>query len=574
MRSLSFRFKLLLAMMIVVCAITGATMYVAQSRLEAMQTEMFRREFENEIALFTQSREARLGAIKERCRTLVSSVRLVAAMHAVEEDPSAEVLEALYDNAKDELSLRGEMRRTASFYRFLDQDGTVLPNPALSAQRNTLLETKLRMPAVASGDTEQEIGYLPLPEENGSIALHEVIVTKIFDRAEDAIIGALVIGFPFEQQGLHENSKLQSGLVVEKDLYSLSVPAAERDSITALAGRTNSKQEHGVLKLGGVPHSVHVHNLNLGTRLPAAWHVALLSMAPALQERAELRAAVLALGAAAMALALLLSWLLSQGLTGPINALVKGTDAVRQGDFSVRVPVQSHDEIGELTNSFNQMTTGLALKEKYRSVLDLVADKGIAEELINGRIELGGEERIVSVLFCDIRGFTALTEKMQPPEVIQMLNEHFTPLTRVVYEHNGVVDKFVGDLIMAIFGAPKSSGNDAENAVNCALAMMRERTELNLSSKYKIRIGIGVATGKAVAGRMGSNDRMNYTVLGPKVNLASRLCGQAGPMEVVVDQETLDHLPAQSIAEPMPEMKLKGFAEVIKAWKVKPKNSA
>jgi class 3 adenylate cyclase len=221
-----------------------------------------------------------------------------------------------------------------------------------------------------------------------------------------------------------------------------------------------------------------------------------------------------------------------------------------------------------LTESFNEMAAGLVLRERYRSVLDMVSDKQIAEDLIHGAIELGGEEREVSVLFCDIRGFTALTEKMEPKEVIEMLNQHFTPLTRIVHEHHGAVDKFVGDLIMAIFGAPKGFGNDVENAARCALRMIEERARLNETGKYKIAIGIGVASGKVVAGRMGSKDRLNYTVLGPRVNLASRLCGQAGRMEVVIDEETWRAIQPRARATPTPELLLKGFAEPIRAYKL------
>ena len=174
----------------------------------------------------------------------------------------------------------------------------------------------------------------------------------------------------------------------------------------------------------------------------------------------------------------------------------------------------------------------------------------------------------MSVLFCDIRGFTALTQGMHPDEVIRMLNEHFTPLTRVVNEHHGVVDKFVGDLIMAIFGAPRNYGNDAYNAARCALDMMQRRQSLNATSHYDIQIGIGVASGPAVAGCMGSADRLNYTVLGERVNLASRLCGKAGRMETVIDQTTQQRLGDLVRVEALPEMELKGFSARVSAFKL------
>ncbi len=157
---------------------------------------------------------------------------------------------------------------------------------------------------------------------------------------------------------------------------------------------------------------------------------------------------------------------------------------------------------------------------------------------------------------------------MDPPDVIKMLNEHFTPLTRIVYKHHGVVDKYVGDLIMAVFGAPKSFWTDALNAASCAAEMITERQKLNESSEYKIEVGIGLASGQALAGRMGSADRLNYTVLGERVNLASRLCGKAGRMEVVIDQTTVQKLGPLAVVEPMEELSLKGFAAPVQAFKL------
>jgi class 3 adenylate cyclase len=199
----------------------------------------------------------------------------------------------------------------------------------------------------------------------------------------------------------------------------------------------------------------------------------------------------------------------------------------------------------------------------------MVADEKVAKAVVEGQLALGGELRDISVLFCDIRGFTAYTQTMPPEEVIEMLNEHMTALTRVVKEHHGVLDKFVGDLLMAIFGAPVSHETDTLNAARCALALMEEREKLNVTSRHQLRIGIGMATGKVIAGCMGSLDHMNYTVLGERVNLASRLCSQAGPGQIVIDQTTRERLADQITAEPLPALNLKGFSENVTAYELK-----
>jgi class 3 adenylate cyclase len=130
------------------------------------------------------------------------------------------------------------------------------------------------------------------------------------------------------------------------------------------------------------------------------------------------------------------------------------------------------------------------------------------------------------------------------------------------------VDKFVGDMLMAIFGAPKSYGSDAVYAAKCALAMIEERRCLNHSSHHHIEMGIGLASGEVVAGCMGSEDRMNYTVLGERVNLAARLCSHAGGMQVLIDESTLAQLPPDTQAASLPALRLKGFSETVEAFRL------
>lgn len=318
--------------------------------------------------------------------------------------------------------------------------------------------------------------------------------------------------------------------------------------------------------LDGEPHRVLFEELEQSGGAESASLVVLIPLAEALAAEARLRRTALVLGAGGLVLALALSAAMSRSLTEPILELVRGTRAIREGAFDHRVPVRTRDEVGQLGAAFNEMAAGLAQREKLRSMLEMVADKEVARELLAGNIPLGGEIREVSVLFCDIRGFTSLTEGMEPPEVIRMLNEHFSPLTRLVYEHDGVVDKFVGDMIMAIFGAPTSRGDDALHAAQCALAMVEARRALNAHSHPPIEIGIGVASGLAVAGCVGTAERQNYTVLGARINLASRLCSRAGRMEVVIDAATHERLQGRLPATALGAVELKGFAEPVEAF--------
>jgi class 3 adenylate cyclase len=172
------------------------------------------------------------------------------------------------------------------------------------------------------------------------------------------------------------------------------------------------------------------------------------------------------------------------------------------------------------------------------------------------------------VLFCDIRGFTTLTEGMDPVAVIEMLNLHMTALTNVVHRHHGVVDKFVGDALMALFGAPKSYGDDARDAASCALALLAERDRLNATTCRVVSMGIGVATGRVVAGCMGSADRLNYTVLGDRVNLAARLCARAAGGEILVDDATRGAL-AEAVVDTLEPLALKGISQPVSIFRLR-----
>lgn len=568
MRAFTFKSKLLLAMMSVVGAVVLVTLAVTQAGIRRAFGQQFREKFESQTALLAQLREERFRFVKQRALSYAKSIRLIAALNEIAADPGAETVEDLYDNARIELVKPGAKEAEGAgfaFVRLLDRDGKIIASPD---SRNGLngkgekeaLEAKISAVAREETPEPQRMGLLATPE----FKLYEVVYTEVSDRGRR--IGGVALGFPHPREPLAPGARY--GVLVEDQLHGIDLaPDERRRLITSLeAGRDAGG---AAVTVAGLPHVAYSKPLFAKSAFPQARLLCLYSLEAMGAQLARARNEILALGTLALAGALLLSGALSHSLSGPIRDLVAGTREIQNGNFAVQVPVRARDELGGLASSFNSMAEGLALKEKYRSVLDLVADKKVASELIRGTVVLGGETREVSVLFCDIRGFTALTQNMAPQEVIHMLNEHFTPLTRVVYEHHGVVDKFVGDLIMAVFGAPKSDPDDAGNAARCALRMIEERAALNESSARRICMGIGVATGPAVAGCMGSRDRLNYTVLGERVNLASRLCGKAGSMEVVIDQTTLERLGAAATAEPLPEMLLKGFSMPVQAHKLK-----
>ena len=217
----------------------------------------------------------------------------------------------------------------------------------------------------------------------------------------------------------------------------------------------------------------------------------------------------------------------SKSLTNPIKSLMAGATLIGKGDFSVKIPPTTKDEIGQLSKTFNIMTQGLAERDKIKNAFGKFVNKEVAERVLKGDIQLGGECRTATIMFSDIRSFTTISEKLTPQEVVEFLNEYMTSMVECVNRTHGVVDKFIGDAIMAIWGAPYSHGNDTENSINSALMMRAALAEFNKTrgsdKKPIIKIGIGINTGEIIAGQIGSLERMEYTCIGDAVNLASRI---------------------------------------------------
>ena len=189
--------------------------------------------------------------------------------------------------------------------------------------------------------------------------------------------------------------------------------------------------------------------------------------------------------------------------------------------------MRTDDEIGLLAGAFNRMSEGLAERDQVRDLLGKVVSPAVAAELLRKDVTLGGEEREVTILFSDLRSFTSMCESRSAQEMLGVLNHYFTRMSAIVEAHRGVVDKYVGDAMMALFGAPLAGPDDADRAMETALEMSEALDELNrewqAQGRQALSFGIGINTDVVVAGNMGSQTRLNYTVIGDGVNLAARL---------------------------------------------------
>ena len=577
---LNFRTKLVLAMSLTVLLMSATTLYVSQGRVEAAYQAQFEEQFRLHLTIFSERRMQKRGEVARRCQRVAESVRLISALEEalIEDDP-----ELVYDNLDTEIGPLTEVVEEV-FLGVIDPMGRVLrPGVERSyligfeggkGERSELGKMVERLSS--GGHTKQEVGFLAMGDADGQVVLREIILTPLVNLGTGDVLGALAAALPAavnpDERGKGQaegEEPLQSGIWLEGRLFSPTIREALEPAIARLINDLAPlESKANVLAVDGVPHLFFQRALNPGSMFPPAVQVGLYSMAEAVAAKRELRLQILSFSAVTMVLGLLAIRSLSRGFSRPIEQLALATRRIASGDFTVRVPARGRDELAMLAGSFNDMAEDLALKERYKAVLAQVTDASVAEQLIHGGVALGGEVRRASVLFCDIRGFTALTENMPPKEVIAMMNEHMTAMTRIVHAHHGVVDKFVGDLIMAIFGAPKIYGDDAQLAVQCGLEMLSKRKEMNEAAGKRIEMGIGIATGEMVAGCMGSDDRLNYTVLGERVNLASRLCSKAGVAELLIDELTHEELASSVKAEPLELMSLKGFRRSVQAYRV------
>ncbi len=268
-----------------------------------------------------------------------------------------------------------------------------------------------------------------------------------------------------------------------------------------------------------------------------------------------------------LALAFIIVYFFGKTLASPIIRLVGATKEIEDGNFHVSIRPTTGDEIGRLTSSFIQMGRGLEEREKMKDAFGKFVNKEIAEQVLKGEIKLGGERKKAAVFFSDIRSFTAISEKLEPEEVVEFLNEYMTRMVQCVNDTGGVVDKYIGDAIMAIWGAPVSRGNDTENAINGALMMRKELIDFNRGrggeKKPIIKIGSGINTGPVLAGQIGSEDRMEYTVIGDTVNLASRVEALNKPFgtDILISEDAYAEVRDVFRVEAMQKIKVKGKAE-------------
>ena len=284
----------------------------------------------------------------------------------------------------------------------------------------------------------------------------------------------------------------------------------------------------------------------------------------------------IALGSlAGVVLALILAVVFARRLTRPIVALTGAAGRVAGGDLSQALAVTSRDEVGQLTRAFNAMVEGLRQREVIRNAFGRYVSPEVARAVLEspGGLALGGRKREITVLMSDLRGYTRFAEHGDPAGVMEVLNDYLGRMADIVIAHGGTINEFIGDAIFAVYGAPVEHADHAERAAATALAMQRAMDALNEANvargRPRLLMGIGINTGEAVVGNIGSEQRTKYAVVGAAVNLAARVEGCTIGGQILMTESTVRYLGPLAEVTPPIHVELKGLDAPVALYELR-----
>ncbi len=330
-----------------------------------------------------------------------------------------------------------------------------------------------------------------------------------------------------------------------------------------------------IVKSAPVHHGFKSVNVDIKTGKETIGNIRIVfSMAPVRKKMIMSIITWSSIGAAFIFIGIVGAFFVSKKVTNPLSKIINAMRKVEGGDLEQKVDVTTSDEIGHMAGAFNKMVDGLRERELIKDTFSRYVSKQVAEKILKEKDYLGlkGEKRIVTVLFADIRGFTSLSEKMPPEEVIRLLNEYFSVMIDIIFKYGGMLDKFIGDAIMATYNAPLNQKRHELKAILTGLEMQKANSRMNerrmANNEPQINVGIGINTGEAIAGNVGSEKRLEYTVIGSEVNLAQRIEAQTQKGQLLISEKTYDAVKEYTEVIKLNPVHVKGIAEAVQLYSV------
>lgn len=390
------------------------------------------------------------------------------------------------------------------------------------------------------------------------------------------VLGTLTLGFRIKKEDaiqLKEDTKSEVSFFLKNQLIVTTLD--EESAVDLTKAKFVFKDEiqaviSGNIKINSLEYELKDERylivfsfLEKEKNTSEAMYAIAISLDAALIPLRDMQSFILVIGLIAVIVAFIISFFIAKGVTSPVQKLVEGAHRIGSGDYNFSINIKTTDEIGTLAKAFNEMTSGLRERfemEKFVSSSTLNMIRLSEKE----GVKLGGERKNVTVFFSDIRGFTSFSEKVDPEEVIGMLNMYLSKQAKLVLQFGGVIDKYVGDELVAVF----EGENMVDNSVLCAIEIQKEMEILNKELKNNIKIGIGINTGMVVMGNMGSEERMDYTVLGSNVNLGARLCSIADAGKVILSESSYRLLKIKVKVNPLEPILVKGISKSVQVYDV------
>ena len=538
------RLKILLSSSALLVALIGAMLIYVSSQAERLVGQSIAKDLDQGRMRVGDAQNEQLAGLRQTARLVASLPQLKALLDKTD-----------FATIKDFLVGYQQQNQGPNVLIVLDQRGKVvartdalepepLPNaeaqwtqPSLGGQSANVLVTQDRVYNAAAAPAEAGGTVFGFVIAGASIDDAYARSLRDFSRDEIVIVG---------------DRRLGSTLVATK------LPWQTRAQWIAAVGTGDDAHE---VSIDNETYEAVATPLGAGDS-PLA--ICLQSRDRALAPYRRIQVGLLVLGLLTALLGISASAFLARSITAPVKKLVEGTREVASGNFDFHLEITSRDEIGDLAKSFNVMIQGLrerAHMQKFvsQSTVEMIQSR-------DHRKVSAGERKQLTIFFSDIRGFTAMSERRGPEEVVELLNDCLSLQASKVKKFSGDVDKYVGDAVVALF-----DGEDmALNAIRCGVEIHRAVAQQNVDhpDRQPIELGIGIVTGEVILGSIGSKDRLDFTVIGSNVNLCSRLCSLAGPREILIAESTYQMVRDLVAAERLDPLNVKGFSEAVPVYRM------
>lgn len=576
---LSIRSKLILSVSGLLLFTIGLVMFAVSYQVTNEIRADIERNFKEKAELFSRIQQI-------RSRQLTQTAVLLADVPGLRAAVSTQDTPTINQKLRDELRVLLDFDPVIpdslipeSYYTDSDSAGLLLvcdPQGLIIGQLSTIPPSKFSI-AQRPGLTEALSGeYITEPSLwKVTDRYYSVISVPIF--SGDIIIGSLTYGYPFrtiEARQLAKDIDSEVSFFIDGEMVKSSFTYLDEQQINTFtksvlsSGVDVSKQNKPVTTSAELNHEewfIYLAPMSLYQSIdqPKAYYVLASSFSTRISELRNLQFSILFFGLIGIGFSILVGVFLASYISKPIELLVSGIHRMEKGNYNEPVRIISKDEFGLLTETFNQLLSTLKERLEMLKFVSNATIEAIKKNLTDR--DLGGQRKEVTVFFSDIRGFTKWSEKRPPEEVISMLNQTLSFQAELIRKHGGDIDKFVGDELVAVFEGEHKD----RKSVQAAIEIQQKAQALLKNAGYEIAIGIGINTGSVVMGAMGSDNRLDYTVIGNHVNLGARLCSAAKAHEIILSENTARNLERSTQLKELEPISVKGIEHPVQIYAVR-----